>query len=215
MLAQFQVDLLQHVRHHSVGRHAHVAHPEAGVAKVEAAVLSDFSEYILIRLDPVTILREVDEAPDACRDKSLEALSRAVARRRTGILAGEKTALSQPVGTGNRGRDRQTLPPSMTWVNRCPERITSGEAPIMCNRLDARGAASTAISAATMTPSRIDWAAASQIASSQKMVGNLSIRHAQVRPDSLQPIGVIVSLDGDGQPGTPELMVSPRKRKAR
>ena len=53
-----------------------------------------------------------------------------------------------------------TLPPSMIWVNRCPERITSGEAPITCNRLDARGAARTAISAATMTPSRIDWAAA-------------------------------------------------------
>ena len=28
-----------------------------------------------------------------------------------------------------------TLPPSMTWVNRCPERITSGDAPITCNRL--------------------------------------------------------------------------------
>ena len=53
-----------------------------------------------------------------------------------------------------------TLPPSMTWVNRCPERITSGEAPITCNRLDGARRGQNGDRAATMTPSRIDWAAA-------------------------------------------------------
>jgi len=53
-----------------------------------------------------------------------------------------------------------TLPPSITRVNPSPEPITSGDAPIICRRVDARGAARSPMSAATMAPNTIDCPAA-------------------------------------------------------
>ena len=52
------------------------------------------------------------------------------------------------------------LPPSITLVNPLPDATTSGEAPITRSKSAARGAARSAMSAATATPSRIDCAAA-------------------------------------------------------
>ncbi len=101
-LVQFCTHSRQNVCHECGGRHAKVAHAESFIAKIELPFLGQFTDQLVVGLEPIPFLCEVDERANAGGNERVELPSCAFGRDCAWILAGEKPAFENPVGVRRR-----------------------------------------------------------------------------------------------------------------